>query len=69
MTDFDPEKCVVGVQHTEQIKTLFESHKHLEECVDKLTNHYAQRPTWSVSIIITLLVSLCAALLTIVLTK
>lgn len=69
MEQFDSEKCTVGVQHTEQIKTLYTNVGKMETMfariltrVETIGDTYAKRPTWIVCGIITGLSSFCAAL-------
>ena len=64
------EQCPLGVENKTNIDAMKEDivefkadvKRYMEDmnvCVKQLTNHYSQRPSWFVSIVITALVGLC----------
>lgn len=65
----DTEQCPKGLANDARITDLKESLEdfrtevradilHINNCIDKLTNHYSARPTWFVSLVITALVGI-----------
>ena len=67
------EQCPLGVQNKTNIENLdgeldeFKKDmkvymQHMDDYVGKLTNHYSQRPSWAIALLITALVGLCVYL-------
>lgn len=65
----DDEKCVLGAENKKDIENLTKALdefkvevradiKYINECVEKITNHYSGKPSWLVLIIITALFSI-----------
>ena len=68
------EQCPLGAENKANIENLeknlddfkLDVKRYMEntsECLKKLTNHYSQRPTWIVALLITALVGLCVWLI------
>ena len=68
------EPCILGVKNEANVKSLKESFEDFRDevrddiskiflCIDKITNHYSKKPSWSVCIIISFLSSLSISLI------
>lgn len=64
----DDDKCVLGAENKANIDNLKEALdefkievrtdiKHINQCVEKITNHYSGKPSWLVLIIVSALLS------------
>ncbi len=68
------EQCLLGVKNETNIKAMEKAFEDFRTevrddiskiflCIDKITNHYSKKPSWSVCAIITFLSSLSVALI------
>jgi delta-aminolevulinic acid dehydratase/porphobilinogen synthase len=64
MNGFDPSKCMLGMQHQEQIQALNKALDEMKRDIKEIKDKLILRPTWSVMIIISVLSAISVASMT-----
>ncbi len=65
----ETKNCPLGIENKTRIDGMEKAVDEIKEAVTNLSNHYSQRPTWFISIVISSLVALCVFLAQYIITR